>query len=441
MDSKEVWKKTLLILKDFIKEQTFNTWLEPTEGVSLKGNTLQVDVPNQFFIDWIEDHYRSDIYEALKSVVGEDIKIRYHSLGKGMETIKAYTPPIKLYTEDASHLQGRYTFDTFVVGEGNKFAHAASLAVANLPGKKYNPLFVYGTVGLGKTHLIQAIGNYLKDKEKGLKVYYTSCEQFMNELIDSIQNSKTLQLRKKYRNKDVLLIDDIHFLEKSETLQEEMFHTFNALYEEGRQIVFTSDRPPTAFSSLEERLVSRFQSGLVCDIKPPSLETRVAILKNKLEVLKGPPIPDNVLLFIAERIKSNIRELEGALIKILAQSSIIGVEITIESCNEFLKDMLTKKEEDIKPEQIQKIIASYYNITLSALRGKRRVKQVVFPRQIAIYLIRELTSLTFKQIGDLFGGRDHATIIHDFNKIKILIEKNTNIKEEVITIEKRIKSE
>jgi len=432
-DAKKIWAQVLEIIKEKVSTQVFSAWFEPTQADSLNQDTLWIKVPNTFFIEWIEEQYHSLIYETVELLCGEPLKIRYRVL----EPTKEKAAPDKDYRIDSSHLQSRYTFDNFIVGEGNKFAYAASLAVANAPGKRFNPLFIYGDVGLGKTHLLQAIGNYVKEHFEHLKVDYTGCETVMNEMIDAIQNNKTVQFKRKYRQKDVLLIDDIQFLEGKEGLQEEIFHTFNFLYEAGHQIVFSSDRPPSALSTLEERLISRFEGGLVCDIKPPAIETRLAILKKKAE-LSGAQIPNEVISFIAERIKSNIRELEGALVTLLARASLTDEKITLDSAREFLKDMLTTKKGEPTVEGIQKVVASHYNISLAALRGKRRMKSIVIPREMAIYLSREYTPLSFKEIGERFGGKDHSTIIHACNKVKKLIKKDNELQNEINNIVKLI---
>lgn len=435
-DASKIWKKALEILKEKVPVQSFSTWFEPTSGGVLKQNTLWIEVPNAFFIDWLEEHYHGLIHEILAEICGAPIKVNY----KVLERTRERTSPGKLYREDTSHLQPRYTFDNFVVGEGNKFARAAAFAVANTPGKRYNPLFLYGTVGLGKTHLLQAIGNVVKQKTSHLKVHYTSCETFVNELVDAIQNRRTLQFKNKYRHKDVLLIDDIQFLEGKETAQEEMFYTFNSLYDTGSQIVLSSDRPPSALSTLEERLVSRLQGGLVCDIRPPSLETRMAILKQKAE-LSGVQVPGEIISFIAERIKFNVRELEGALIKLLALSTLTDVQINIATAQEFLKDVLAPYKDGISPQKIQKAVAEHYNVSMGALRGNRRMQAVVIPRQIAMYLTREYTASSLKEIGRAFGGKDHTTIIHAYAKIRKRMEREEEFREEVINIAKRINGE
>ncbi|HID92786.1 MAG TPA: chromosomal replication initiator protein DnaA [bacterium (Candidatus Stahlbacteria)] len=443
MEPEQLWQKVLLTIKEKISAQAFKTWFAPTKGVSLKGNVLTVAVPNIFFIDWLEDHYYALMRDTLRVVFGRRVELKFRSLNRKQQIKvgQAHVQiPMRFYYTDASQLQRRYTFDTFVVGDSNRFAHAAALAVAKDPGRRYNPLYIYGSVGLGKTHLLQAIGNFVKEHMDSLKVYYVSCERFMNEMIDAIQQAKTIQFKKKYREKDLLLIDDTQFLAQKVSLQEEIFHTFNSLYDAGKQVVFASDRPPNEIPTLEERLVSRFQCGLVCDILPPSFETRVAILKQKAE-LSSAIIPDEVLFYIAERIKGNIRELEGALIKILALSSLTNMEITLDSIKEQLKDIFEEKEKrKITVKDVQEIVADHYGISTGAMKGKRRLASIALPRQVAIYLSRELTRLSLKEIGKLFGGRDHSTIIHDYEKIKKKIENDPIFSKEIVHLKEKIKS-
>lgn len=433
----EIWNGVLSILSDKIPPQSFKTWLEPTKGAFTKGNILTVDVPNMFFVDWIEEHYRDIIETALNSVAGGNISIKLNPIEKG---IKPKTRKVKLYHIDAYNLQKRYTFDTFVVGSGNRFANAATLAVAKSPGQAYNPLFIYGAVGLGKTHLLQAIGNYIRENNPDLKVYYTSCEKFLNEMVDAIQNGATIQFKKRYRGKDILLIDDMQFIQNKEGLQEEIFHTFNSLHDKGKQVVMTSDRPPIEIEGIEERLLSRFQWGLVCDLKPPDFETRIAILKKKAE-LAGATVSNDILHFIAHRVKSNIRELEGALVTLLALTSLTDMQLTLESSEQILNDILGREKiNKLTVEKIQEVVSDHYTVTPQALRGKRRTRSISFPRQVAIYISREYTNLPLKAIGKAFGGRDHSTVLHDYEKIKSLIEKNNEIKDDVELIVKKAKN-
>jgi chromosomal replication initiator protein len=435
-DAAKLWDNVLQFVKPKVQEHPFSIWLAPTKGDSISQNTLWVKVPNSFYTDWIEGRYRPILYEALRSLHHEHLKIRYRAVQKIKE---AGTPP-KFYQEDASHLQQRYTFDNFVIGESNKFAHAASLAVARAPGREFNPLFIYGGVGLGKTHLLQAVGNHTKAHLSDLRVYYVGCEQFMNEMIDALQQNRMVQFKNKYRRKDTLLIDDIEFLEGKEGLQEEIFHTFNALYDDGKQIVFSSDKPPSALANLEERLVSRFQGGLVCDIKPPSFEIRIAILKTKAQA-SHIQVPDEVIVFIAEQVKTSIRDLEGALIKLCAFSSLTNGKIDVSKARELLQDILSRNGKEITVETIQKAVASHFNISLGALRGKRRMQSIVLPRDVAIYLSREYTALSLKEIGKMFGGRDHTTVIHAHNKIRMLLAQDRDLSDEVSNIVKLITGE
>lgn len=437
-DASKLWAEVLGVIKPKVPEQSFMAFLEPTCGDSISQNTLWVKVPNTFFIQWIEDHYRTQIYEAIRSLHPElaGVKIKY----KTIEGVKETGTTQKFYQEDSSHLQSRYLFDNFVIDESNKFAHAASLAVARNPGHQFNPLFIYGGVGLGKTHLLQATGNYIKTYLADLKVYYVTCERLMLDLIDALRENKMPQFKGKYRKKDVLLIDDIEFLEGKESLQEEIFHTFNALYDDGKQVVFSSDRPPSAFTHLEERLASRFKGGLVCDIKPPSFEARVAILKKKTEALKI-VVTDEIILFIAKEIKSNIRDLQSALVKLFAFSSFTNGNIDLSKAQELLKDMLPQNNKKITVDTIQKVVSSYYNIPVGAIRGKRRMQAIVLPRDVAIYLSREYIGLPLKEIGKQFGGRDHATVIHSYNKINSLLEKDIKFKDEINNILKLINGE
>ncbi len=436
LSAEDTWKEVLSNISGKIPTQSFKTWLEPAKGASIRGNILTVDVPNMFFVDWIEEHYRKIIEIALLNIVGSEISIKFNPIERG---IKPKKEKERLYRIDSHNLQKRYTFKTFVVGSGNRFAHAAALAVSKSPGQAYNPLFIYGAVGLGKTHLIQAIGNYVTENTPGSKVYYTSCEKFLNEMVDAIQNSTMIQFKKRYRGKDILLIDDLQFIENKEGLQEEIFHTFNSLHDTGRQIIMTSDRPPIEINGIEERLLSRFQWGLVCDLKPPDFETRIAILKTKAE-LAGASVSNDILIYIAQRIKSNIRELEGALVTLLALTALTDTKLTLDSSRQMLDDILGREKiAKISIDNIQKVVSNHYAITPQALRGKRRTRSISFPRQVAIYLSREHTDLSLKAIGKAFGGRDHSTILHDYEKIKSLSMNDDELKIDIEQLSKKIK--
>jgi chromosomal replication initiator protein len=347
------------------------------------------------------------------------------------DSLKPPSSQIKLPDSPVANLNSRYTFENFVVGPSNRHAHAYSLAVAEAPAKAYNPLFIYGGVGLGKTHLIQAVCHHIKAKTAvNLKICYISSERFTNELIDAIQRHSTASFRQKYRNVDVLVIDDIHFIAGKESTQEEFFHTFNTLYDAHKQIVFSSDRPPKEIANLQDRLVSRFGWGLTTDIQPPDLETRVAILKKKIE-REPVSIPDDVIFFIAQLIKTNIRELEGALIRTIAYSLLEEKPVTLELTQEVLKDLLKEPKKLITVDFIQRVVAEEFGISLQDIKTKRRNKTIVLPRQVAMYLSRELTDLSFPEIGNFFGGKDHTTVLHSYNKIKEGLNTNFTLKDKV----------
>jgi len=447
------WSSLLANLRKQISPQSYETWFMPTKQVGFSENSVTVAVPNAFFKDWLVEHYKEQITNAKKELgkggfevlfTVEDRPVAQEAAASPETTEKKgfsfFTRPFERFVQpQAFSFNKRYNFENFVVGGCNRFSHAAALAVAETPAKAYNPLFIYGGVGLGKTHLMQAIGQHIAKKSPQLRTLYMSSERFVNELIGAIQNRTTQKFREKYRYQDVLLIDDIHFISGKESTQEEFFHTFNVLYDAHKQIVVSSDRPPKEIPALEKRLVSRFEWGLVTDMQPPELETRMAILRKKLE--KGTAaVPDNVLYFIAERIKSNIRELEGALIRIIAYSSLIGCKIDISVAKEVLKEAEEEALAEISVERIQKVVAGYFGVGANDMHTKKRTKKVVYPRQIAMYLSRELTKLPLVEIGGLFGGRDHTTVIHACGKIEEDIKKNPHIKGVVDNIITKIKT-
>jgi len=432
----EIWSRSLHIIEEKINKQSFETWFKPTKGLTLNNGSLVLQVPNQFFCDWLEEHYILLIESAVKEVTGKQMNLVFTVQAEGVQNIKVETLQSKKEhpfpnTKPVSNnnkLNSRYRFDTFVVGSCNQFAQAASLAVAEAPGKtKFNPLVIYGGVGLGKTHLVQAIGNFIISESPSNSVIYVSSERFTIEFINSIQNNKTSEFSQYYRNVDVLLVDDIHFFMNKERTQEEFFHTFNTLHQEGKQIVLSSDRPPRELKGLEERLISRVQWGLVTDIQQPELETRIAILQKKA-VDEGLTISNEVLSYIASNIVSNIRELEGSLIRLLAYSSITGSEITTDLAREVLRDTIKNTYTQISIEQIQKNVCQYFNLPDDILRAKTRKKEVVLPRQIAMYLSKKLTNHSLKSIGLHFGGRDHSTVIHSCQTIEREIEKKNDIR-------------
>jgi len=431
----KIWQQAQDYLKNKLGETVFETWILPLKPKLKNENSLILQAPDTFFKEWVQEHYKELIQEAIKKYARQNFEVDFEIDTAGMPAASktsSLTPNIKpsgLY--GGLQLNSRYTFENFVVGPSNRHAHAYSLAVAESPAKAYNPLFIYGGVGLGKTHLIQAICHHIKSKAvANLKVYYTPSERFTNELIDAIQHRSTSNFRQKYRNVDILVIDDIHFIAGKESTQEEFFHTFNALYDAHKQIVFSSDRPPKEIANLQERLVSRFSWGLTTDIQPPDLETRVAILRKKTE-REPVPVPDEVMFFIAQLIKTNIRELEGALIRTIAYSLLEEKPITLELVRGVLKDLLKEPKKLITVDFIQRAVAEEFGVSLQDLKTKRRNKSIVLPRQIAMYLSRELTDLSLPEIGGVFGGKDHTTVLHSYNKIQEQLNKNEELKERV----------
>ncbi|SMB87510.1 chromosomal replication initiator protein DnaA [Desulfonispora thiosulfatigenes DSM 11270] len=485
----DIWKKALAEIEGEISRPSFETWFKATELVAYYEDYLIIRVPNEYAKDWLEKSYIGLIKNNLEKILEHPVKINFVTFSnkeneidiisenlsntpdpnlndldqleetqrlqqmreeQEMDKISEYEnkfEPNKKhqnnyqhnYQTDYSdsdtllekHLNPKYTFDTFVVGNSNKFAHAASLAVAESVAKAYNPLFIYGGVGLGKTHLMHAIGHYVIKNNKNAKVVYVTSEKFTNELIDGIKDDKTANFRNKYRNIDVLLIDDIQFLAKKERTQEEFFHTFNALHEANRQIIISSDRPPKEIPTLEERLRTRFEWGLITDIQAPDLETRIAILRKKAQIEKM-DVPDDVTLYMADKIKSNIRELEGALVRIMAYASLNNRKVDLDLAIEALKNIIPEdKPRPITGELIQEVVASTFAIRVEDLKAKKRTKNVVFPRQIAMYLCRELTDLSLPKIGEIFGGRDHTTVIHSYDKINSEIKTEHGLKETI----------
>lgn len=415
-----IWNSLLEELEPVLSPASFETWLKTARLIEIKDDVAVIAAPNTFAKEWLETRLHPTLKSTLSALAGKTINVKIIVDEALIERESSVNVKSEQKEATAPQLNSRYTFDTFVVGSGNRMAHAAALAVAENPGKAYNPLFIYGGVGLGKTHLMQAIGHYIIAKNKGLKVVYISSESFTNELINSIRDHTTVEFRGKYRSVDLLLIDDIHFLAGKETTQEEFFHTFNALYEAGKQIVISSDRPPKEIPTLEERLISRFEWGLTVDIQPPDLETRIAILRKKAE-LDLISVPDEVINFIAERVVSNIRELEGALIKVIASASLTKRPITLELAQECLASLFLNGGEKKHPAtipEIQKVVAEYYGISIDEIRGQRRTRESAFPRQVAMYISRELTNASLPAIGREFGGRDHSTVIYAYEKIK-----------------------
>lgn len=442
----DLWGQALNKIQKKISKPSFETWLKSTKAHALKDDILVIVAPNEFARDWLEGHYSQLISTILLELTGEELDVKFIIPQSKLEDdIDVMIPPRRVIDEDEptdfpQHmLNPKYTFDTFVIGSGNRFAHAASLAVAEAPAKAYNPLFIYGGVGLGKTHLMHSIGHYVIEHNPKAKVVYLSSEKFTNEFINSIRDNKAVDFRNKYRSVDVLLIDDIQFLAGKESTQEEFFHTFNTLHEESKQIIISSDRPPKEIPTLEERLRSRFEWGLITDITPPDLETRIAILRKKARA-EGLDIPNEVMLYIANQIDSNIRELEGALIRVVAYSSLINKDINADLAAEALKDIIpSSKPKVVTILDIQRVVGEHYDIKLEDFKAKKRTKSIAFPRQIAMYLSRELTDFSLPKIGEEFGGRDHTTVIHAHDKISRVLQTDTQLQKRLKQIQQQLK--
>lgn len=444
-----LWEKSINIIKGELSEVSFNTWIKSICPLKLDNSSLILSVPNNFTKEILEARYITLISNAIQMITSKQYNIEFvidipnntdDTNSKIIGASKATRNVISNNTEDiSSTLNPKYTFNSFVIGNSNRFAHAASLAVAESPAKAYNPLFIYGGVGLGKTHLMHAIGHYILQNNPKSKVVYVTSEKFTNELINSIKDDKNEDFRNRYRNVDVLLIDDVQFIAGKERTQEEFFHTFNTLHEANKQIILSSDRPPKEIPTLEDRLRSRFEWGLITDIQPPDFETRIAILKKKADV-ENLNIDNEVMVYIANKIKSNIRELEGALIRVVAYSSLTNKQINVDLAAEALKDIISNKHsKQITIDLIQDIVASYYNLKVEDLKSARRTRNIAFPRQIAMYLSRKLTDMSLPKIGEEFGGRDHTTVIHAYDKISEGIKKDETIENVISDLTKKIK--
>lgn len=447
----EIWETALSLIRDDIAEATFRTWFDRTQLVAMEENTAVVSCHNDFAANWLEERFSSLVTGILENILKTPVAVRFVPVDSeeyqrskrpaGKAARAATDLSTKTYTP--SFLQSKYTFETFVVGNSNRFTHAACLAVAENPVRAYNPLFIYGGVGLGKTHLLHAIGHLVLFRNPEAKVLYVSSEKFTNELISSIKNGTPEQFRNKYRSIDVLLIDDIQFLAKKEGTQEEFFHTFNALHEANRQIVISSDRPPKDIPTLEDRLRSRFEWGLITDIQTPDFETRVAILRKKAD-LEDFILTDRVLSSIAERVRTNIRELEGALVRLVAYARINRIpfqDITDDVVEVALKDvMLAHQNQQIDITRIMEVVGEHYNVRPDDFLSKKRARTISFPRQVAMFLCRELTDMSLPRIGEEFGGRDHTTVMHAYDKIRGQIQENKDLKSILKTLETQIRN-
>jgi len=457
LTANEAWSRLLDQAKQQLPLQTFRTWLEPTVALAFENDIIYVSVPDQFAADWNESKHSALLGGLAPVALGHPVSVIFkvneeRKARSQMDFFVAPPPSVKTatssYKGNIAPLSSRYTFDHFVIGKSNELAAAAAQAVAQVPGKVYNPLFLYGDTGVGKTHLMQAIAHAILQKTPTIRITFIGTEQFTNDLVASIQGRTTADFRKRYRETDLLLIDDVHFLKGKEATQEEFFHTFNALYEGGRQIVLTSDRPASEIPGLEARLVSRFQWGMVADIKLPDLEHRIAILRHKaqLDHLEL-TIPDDVTRFIAENIRSNVRELEGAVIKLLAYASLRHREITVDVAKEALRDKLLDQTGSLIADSrtititlIQQLVASEWNVTIDGLKSKTRTKSLTVPRQVAMYLTRELLGTQLVEIGNAFGGRDHSTVIHSLDRVNSNLETNIDLQKRVAQLRLYLKS-
>lgn len=453
-DPKMVWKECLKIIREHVPNITYNTWFLPIKPYQLKDSTLKIQVPNNFFIEWIDEHYNTLINKTIHQVLGDEAKLAYiisdETEVPEIEIRKAEpeTPPVQAFTgapaaeepkeSFESFLNPRYTFDNFIKGDGNQLARAAAIAIADNPGEtSFNPLFIYGGVGLGKTHLIQAIGNKILSNNSNKRVIYLSSDIFTVEFVEAVQSNKVNEFSNFYKKMDVLIIDDIQFLVGKEKTQDLFFHIFNTLHQSGKQIILSSDKPPKDLKGLNERLISRFQWGLTTDVQPPDYETRVAILKKKSESY-GISLSGDILEYIAINITSNIRELEGCLIKLLANSSLSSKEINLELAKKTVKEIATDRKVNISIEYITKVVCEYLDVEENKVRDKNRKQEVVMARQIAMYLSKQLTKSSLKTIGLHFGGRDHSTVIHAYNNIEELISHDIALKETLDSIRTKI---
>jgi chromosomal replication initiator protein len=440
------WQACLGILKDKVQPQSYNTWLKPTKLISNDNNQLMISVPNRFVASWLEGHYINQINEAVQATFGQAKNIKFTIEPDGQEIEVAIPKPEVADDKkpDFYHdtfLNKRYIFDNFVVGDSNQFAHAAAMAVAEAPsGNKFNPFYIYGGVGLGKTHLAQAIGNFVVQTNPNLSVLYVTSEKFTSDFINAIATQKTADFANHYRSIDLLIIDDIQFLTGKEATQVQFFHTFNALHQSSRQIVLTSDRPPQEIYGLEERLLSRFQSGLVTDIQPPDFEMRLAILGKKAKQ-EGISMTPEVAAYIADKVRSNIRELEGLLIRLSAYYSLTGREINVNLVDEVLGKKAEKTQKEMSLDNIQEKVAEYFKISSDHLSGKSKTVEVATARQIAMYIARNYTTYSLKTIGRFFGGRDHSTVIHSINKITQLMGQDSLLKFRIDEIVKKLQTE
>lgn len=448
LSADRIWGTAQEHLRSMLSADTYNLWFAPLRACSQENNTLLLEVANDFCEVWLKDNYMSLLEDVVAVASGRQLQIKFKIGSTGPVAAAVDETPAKIKSAEAAAERAlppqepvfnpKNTFDTFVVGNNNNFAYAAALAVSQAPGKSYNPLFLYGGVGLGKTHLLHAIGHHVTANKKGARVAYVSSEKFTNEYIDGIQNNQLVKFRKKYRQTDVLLIDDIQFLAGKERIQEEFFHTFNALHEAHKQIVLTCDRPASEIQNLEHRLVSRFEWGLVTDLQPPDVEMRLAILHKKAQLM-GVELPDDIINFLANRIRTNIRRLEGALIRVASFAALTGKKLSVEVVEGLLREVLHEEgRHSVSIEIIQKKVAEHFDIRLADMTSKRRPESIAFPRQIAMFLARQMTDTSLTAIGEAFGGRDHGTVLHACRLVKDRMEVDANVRQVVSYLEKQL---
>ena len=449
LSAEKIWNSAREHLRSKLNNDTYNMWFAPLRACVIDGNYVTLEAANEFCGVWLKDNYLSLLQDAFATASGRQLQVKFKIAAGGVpapvvpvpvpgKVTRTSEPAHERPASSELHFNPKNTFESFVVGNNNNFAYAAALAVAQAPGKSYNPLFLYGGVGLGKTHLLHAIGQHVAGSKKGARVAYVSSEKFTNEYIDGIQNNLLVKFRKKYRQTDVLLIDDIQFLAGKERIQEEFFHTFNALHEAHKQIVLTCDRPASEIQGLEHRLVSRFEWGLVTDLQPPDVEMRLAILQKKAQIM-GVTLPDEVMNFLANRIRTNVRRLEGALIRVASYASLTGKKLSIEVVEGLLREILHEEGRlTISIEVIQKKVAEHYDIRLADMTSKRRPENIAFPRQVAMYLSRQMTESSLNTIGEAFGGRDHGTVLHACRLVKDRMEVDANVRQVVNYLEKQL---
>jgi chromosomal replication initiator protein len=422
----DLWEQALQRIQSNLNSQTYEAWFRSLGPLEFDGSTLVLEVPSQFYVDWLDQHYRGLIESSVAAVAERSVGITFH--------VRPDAPPVleprprgPLPRRDEGNLPPNNTFDAFIVGSGNQFAHAVCQAVAQSPGERYNPLFIYGGVGLGKTHLMHAIGHQVRLTRPSARVFFVTAERFMNEMIYAIQHATTLEFKSRYRTADVLLIDDIQFLAGKESTQEEFFHTFNTLHSAHKQIVLTSDAPPNSIVALEERLISRFTWGVVADLQAPDLETRVAIVRKKAEIQER-NLPNEIALLLASNIKTNIRDLEGSLLRLLAFSDLTGQPLTVEFAQEVLREQIKPDLARVDVLDIQRAVSRHFSVSEESLRGKRRTETIAFPRQVGMYVTRSITDLSLAEIGAKFGGRDHTTVLHACQKIENLMSTDRELR-------------